>query len=134
MDTRDGKYCRLPHSVIVKAPGLLPMHYTSKELAEDLSVPSWMVKRWIKNGLPYHRDGHNYIMVDGRELAEWVEAQSRMRKGPRLKAGQGYCMKCNRAVTIRDPIKCRDRKRLILRGVCEVCGSTIYRGIKHGQP
>jgi hypothetical protein len=30
---------RLPHCVIVKAPGLLPMLYKPSEIAEELKIP-----------------------------------------------------------------------------------------------
>ena len=132
MGTRDRKFSRLPHSVIVKAPGLLPMYYTSKELAEDLDVSTRTVKQWIENGLPYHRNSHNYIMIDGWELAEWVENQRQLGQKPKLNEDEGFCLRCRKAVRIADPAKHRQGRRLLLKGRCGQCNSVVCRGIKHG--
>ena len=35
---------RLPHTVVVRAPGLLPMLYSPNELAEELHVPVHIVR------------------------------------------------------------------------------------------
>jgi hypothetical protein len=133
MEQLDGRvYEKLPHSVIVKAPGLLPMYYTSKELAEELGVPQYTVKLWIEGGLPHHYDGRNYIMVDGRDLARWVENQRRMKAGTKLKDGQAYCFRCRKRTPILNPSKVRDGNKILLKGSCNFCGGTVYRGVKHG--
>jgi hypothetical protein len=44
---------KLPHSVIVHAPGLLPMMYRTRELAEELGVATQTVVTWAKNGVPH---------------------------------------------------------------------------------
>jgi hypothetical protein len=134
MGRRDRKSISLPHSVIVKAPGLLPMHYTSKELAEELGVPQYTVKLWIEGGLPHHHDGRNYLMIDGRDVASWVENQRRVKAGPRMEEGQAYCLRCKKRVTMLNPAKARDRNRILLKGNCSFCGGTVNVGIKHGQP
>ena len=127
-----GSRCRLPHSVIVKAPGLLPMYYTAKELVEELDVSYYVIKQWIDNGLPYHRDSRHHIMIDGRKLATWVTHQRQLAKGPRLEPDQGLCMRCKKPVRITNPVKCEDRKRALLKGNCEFCDGVVCRGIKHG--
>jgi len=38
----------LPRQVIVKAPGLLPMLYTVRELSEDLGMPERTLRDWLK--------------------------------------------------------------------------------------
>ena len=42
---------RLPHSVIVRAPGLLPMLYTPRELERELGVPARTIREWLDRGL-----------------------------------------------------------------------------------
>jgi Tfp pilus assembly protein PilV len=38
---------KIPHLVIVKAPGLLPMQYTAQELAEELSISESTLRDWL---------------------------------------------------------------------------------------
>jgi hypothetical protein len=37
----------LPHTVIVRAPGLLPMLYRPAELADDLEIPESTLRDWL---------------------------------------------------------------------------------------
>jgi hypothetical protein len=43
---------KIPHSVIVKASGLLPMLYTVSELAMELDIPGRTLRNWLANGAP----------------------------------------------------------------------------------
>lgn len=43
---------KLPHQVIVKAPGLLPMLYTVRGLAEELGMPERTLRDWLVRGAP----------------------------------------------------------------------------------
>jgi hypothetical protein len=132
MNAKDGKAISLPHSVIVKAPGLLPMYYTSKDLVEELGVPSHTIKQWIENGLPYHREERNYIMVNGRDLAKWVEDQRRRKREAKLPEMHSFCLKCKTAVNMVNPVRVSAGKRTLLKGECESCGTTVFRGLGHG--
>jgi hypothetical protein len=40
---------RLSHTVIVRAPGLLPMLYTPSELERELRIPARTVREWLDN-------------------------------------------------------------------------------------
>ena len=62
----------LPHAVIVKAPGLLPMLYRLGELAEELEISPRVVREWMDKGLPYTRDAHGHLWINGQQFAEWV--------------------------------------------------------------
>ena len=42
----------LPHSVIVRAPILLPMLYTIPELAQELRTPERTLRDWLAAGAP----------------------------------------------------------------------------------
>ena len=64
---------KIPHLVIVKAPGLLPMHYTPREIAEELGIPESTLRDWILRGAPHFRDDHNHLWINGQKFAAWVE-------------------------------------------------------------
>jgi excisionase family DNA binding protein len=129
----DDKTCaeRMPHSVIVRAPGLLPMLYKVRELAEELGISRRTIRRWARSGMPHQRDGRNHIWVNGEELAEWVEDQRRARRGPKLKADEGYCFRCRRAVRLVGAVRQTDGRKTLLQGTCPRCGATVSRGVKH---
>jgi hypothetical protein len=53
------EHCRrnkLPHGVIVRAPGLLSMLYSPRELSEDLQIPESTLLDWLQAGAPHRRD------------------------------------------------------------------------------
>lgn len=62
-------YPRLPHAVIVRAPGLLPMLYSPRELGQELRIPDRTIREWLGKGLPHLRDERRHIWIDGRQLA-----------------------------------------------------------------
>jgi len=39
---------KLPHAVIIKAPGLLPMLYTPREICEELGVAESTLRDWLQ--------------------------------------------------------------------------------------
>src|SRR5436190_10603414 len=89
---------KMPHPVIVRAPGLLPMLYTLGELSQELATPVSTLKDWLDKGLPHQRDRTGHIWVNGPELRAWVESARRKSRGPCLRKGQAYCLKCRQAV------------------------------------
>jgi hypothetical protein len=120
---------KLPHWVIVKAPGLLPMLYKVSELAEDLRIPDRTLRDWLEMGAPYIKDGNGHIWINGREFANWVAGHRRPRHERKLTDTQAYCLRCNQVVEMVGlkilPIK----GRLVhVRGKCPNCGCTINRG------
>lgn len=66
---------KLPHAVIVKAPGLLPMLYTVRELADELSMPERTLRDWLLHGAPHTRVRLGHIWVNGQAFAAWVASQ-----------------------------------------------------------
>jgi hypothetical protein len=125
----------LTHTVIVKAPGLLPMLYSPPELEDELGVPARTLRDWLKWSLPHKRDETGHIWINGQEFAVWVKA---IRTSPRrkvlLKEGHAFCLGCKAAVTMLEPKRRRHGNLVLLSGKCPTCGRTIYRGIRDDQP
>ena len=131
------KRIRLPHSVIVKAPGLLPMLYKVSELAVELHLPERTLRDWLENGAPHQRYQHGQIWVHGPEFSIWVATMRKPKRGKKLTDDQAYCFRCKQIVemqkTCSRPIK---GKLIMTKGVCPHCGCTINRGdrIPDNQP
>jgi Domain of unknown function (DUF5679) len=121
---------RLTHSVIVKAPGLLPMLYLPAELAGELGMPVRTLYDWLKAGAPHVQDEGGNLWIDGRAFAAWVAA-NRQQPAARAKLGedQAYCLRCKQAVTLVDPRREQVKGKLVLiKGRCPRCGAGINRG------
>jgi hypothetical protein len=131
-ENQNSSNCRISRNVLIKAPGLLPMLYTPREIAEDLDVPETTLRDWLNHGAPHSRDESNHIWIDGKQFAAWVDNQRNTRKKPAhpLQAGEGFCMRCNAIVKIQDreirPVKGRLSH---LKGKCPICGGIVNRGI-----
>jgi hypothetical protein len=122
---------RLPHTVVVRAPGLLPMLYSPPELAEELHIRAYIVREWLKKGLPHHRDAAHHVWLNGREVAAWVEATRYARPRQPLQTDEAFCVKCNRPVKLANPAQMPRGKHLLLSGTCPECGTSIHRGTRH---
>jgi len=120
---------KLPHAVIVKAPGLLPMLYTVHELADELSMPERTLRDWLLHGAPHTRDRFGHIWVNGQAFAAWVASQRKKSSGSKLNPGEGYCMFCNRIVMVLRPTQRPSVGRLVyIQGVCLHCNGKVSRG------
>ncbi len=126
----------LTHSVIVKAPGLLPMLYVPAELASELGMPARTLYDWLKAGAPHIRDEQGNLWIDGREFAGWVAAHRKLHAArTKLEDDQAYCLRCKQAVTLIDPRQERIKGKLILiKGRCPNCGASINRGGRIDRP
>jgi len=119
---------RLPHFVIVKSPGLLPMHYKVSELAAILCIPDRTLRDWLVAGAPHFRDQRNNLWIHGRDFADWVASRRRPVKKRKLRNGEAYCVRCNKSVVMKDISTHPMRGKLImLRGKCPDCGCEINR-------
>ena len=123
---------KVPHSVIVRAPGLLPMLYTPSELERELSVPARTIREWVDKGLSHQRDERGHIWLDGRQVAAWVKTLGRSRTKPRLKDNEAYCVRCRQPVKWLNPTRDQRGQQVWWRGVCPKCGGIICRGGRHG--
>ena len=123
----------LPHQVIIKAPGLLPMLYTVHELSEYLGMPERTLCDWLKSGAPHTRDGRQRIWINGQEFAGWVVAQRRQRRRVPLEDDEAYCVRCNQAVKLRDPVTIPIKAKLVrIQGTFPTCLCVINRGGRVG--
>jgi len=123
------KRIRLPHSVIVKSPGLLPMLYTVHELSDAIGIPERTLRDWLADEALNTRSEQDQIWVNGRVFANWVASMRKPKRDRKLKDHEAYCMRCNRIVEMLDPTTNFVRGKLIvIRGKCPNCGCTINRG------
>jgi len=124
-------HTKLPHAVIVKAPGLLPMLYTVRELADELSMPERTLRDWLLHGAPHTRDHLGRIWVNGQAVAAWVLSQWKKAPRSRLKPNEGYCMFCNRIVMVRHPTRRPSAGKLVyIQGRCPHCHGKVSRGAR----
>jgi len=120
---------KLPHSAIVKSPGLLPMLYNVRELAQAVGVVERTLRDWLANGAPHVRDERGHLWIHGREFARWVASQRRPARKSKLKDNQAYCMHCREVVEILEPKTEMVRGKLThTRGNCSRCNRAIHRG------
>ncbi len=125
---------RLSHAVIVKAPGLLPMWYSPAELARELNVLPQTVRSWRRLGLPYRRDPHGHLWINGEAFAAWVGANHAPARVRRMAEGEAYCFRCRAPVPLEQPRKRVSGKQALLTGVCPRCGAPVSRGTRNDQP
>ena len=131
-ETQTTSKCRISRNVIIKAPGLLPMLYTPREIAEDLDIPETTLRDWLTHGAPHSRDEWNHIWINGEQFATWVDShrKARNKSSQKLKDGEGFCLRCNEIVKIQNaeihPVK---GKLYHLRGKCPKCGGIVNRGV-----
>jgi len=124
----------LPHVVIVRARGLLPMLYTAAELAGDLGVPERTLRDWLAGGAPHRRDDGR-IWIHGREFAAWVQAtrtthHSRQRSP--MRPGEAYCFGCCKPVLVVNPTQRDHGRHVVWVGTCPECEMKVSRGGTHG--
>ncbi len=117
---------KIPLPVIVRTPGLLPMLYRLRELAEDLGVPYRTLWVWLMVGLPHQLDARGHIWINGEYIKQWMASN---RKKPRVKLadGEARCLRCG-LVKLLDPEVIPVKGKLYhLRGKCPNCGSIVSR-------
>ena len=120
---------RLPHFVIVKSSGLLPMLYKIQELSQELKIPDRTLRDWISKGAPHLRDERGHLWVNGQDFAHWISSQRKSKLKNRLAATQARCFHCAQIVEIADPTITKIKGQLVhIRGRCPNCGGQVYRG------
>jgi hypothetical protein len=124
---------RLPHAMVVCAPGLLPMLYTLSELEEELRAPARTMRDWLDRGMPHQRDARGRVWINGNQWATWVQTVRAARsKRPRLNLDEAYCFRCHKPTKLIVSTMEPQGKPALLRGTCLDCGTAIHRGVRHG--
>lgn len=126
--TGDDWLMRFTHNIIVRAPHLLNVNLSPHELADELGIDARTVRDWVQQGMPHTRDATQHIWINGVEFAGWVSQVRSQRKRVRLGADEAYCMRCKRAVPLRNPRQVMIGQRPCLTSACPTCGKTINRG------
>ena len=121
------------HLVIVRAPGLLPMLYTPRELEQELGIPSCTLRVWTKEGMPFQKDNRGHLWINGVEFAAWVEQVRADRQRIRLARDEAYCLRCKKPVKLSNARKLNRGKLTLSQGICPACGRTINRGGRFDQ-
>ena len=122
------KQIQLTHSVIVRAPGLLPMLYKVSELAIELHMPERTLRDWLDDGAPHQRDQRGQIWVYGPEFSSWVKDKRKPKKENKLADHQAYCFRCKQSVEMQNARTRHIKGKLIMtKGICPQCGCKINR-------
>ena len=120
---------KLPHNVIIKAPGLLPMLYTPREICEELDIAESTLRDWLQIDVPHQRDNRNRIWINGEEFARWVNSQRKPKVTNKLKEDEAYCLRCNQVSKLLSPqIQPIKGNLVLIKGTCANCGAVINRG------
>ena len=120
---------KLPHNVIIKAPGLLPMWYTPREICEELDIAESTLRDWLQIDVPHQRDNRNRIWINGEEFARWVNNQRKPKATNRLNEDEAYCLRCNQVSKLLSPqIQPIKGNLVLIKGTCANCGAVINRG------
>ena len=120
---------KLPHNVIIKAPGLLPMLYTPREICEELDIAESTLRDWLQIDVPHQRDNRNRIWINGEEFARWVNNQRKPKVTNKLNEDEAYCLRCNQVSKILSPqIQPIKGNLVLIKGTCANCGAVINRG------
>ena len=120
---------KLPHNVIIKAPGLLPMLYTPREICEELDIAESTLRDWLQIDLPHQRDNRNRIWINGEEFARWVNNQRKPKVTNKLNEDEAYCLRCNQVSKLLSPqIQPIKGNLVLIKGTCANCGAVINRG------
>ena len=125
---------KIPHSVIVKAPGLLPMLYTSREICEELNLPLSTFRDWFEYGVPLIRDEQNHLWINGQEFSLWIKKQKQIKSKKHIDEDQAYCFFCHDVVKIISPdIQMQKGNLLLIKGKCSICGNSVYKGTRNDK-
>ncbi len=120
---------KLPHNVIIKAPGLLPMLYTPREICEELDIAESTLRDWLQMDVPHQRDNRNRIWINGEEFARWVNNQRKPKVTNKLNEDEAYCLRCNQVSKLLSPqIQPIKGNLVLIKGTCANCGAVINRG------
>ena len=110
---------------------LLPMEYSTAELADELKINVRRVReRFVPAGCPHRRDYRERIWIVGSAFRDWYEKTQERRRHP-MEDDEGWCLRCRRAVQMVGPLSILEQRYTeIVQGRCPACGATVNRARK----
>lgn len=108
---------------------LLNMMYRPSEIAEEIGVNTETVYRsYLPGGCPFEQDKAGNYWIHGLSFVAWVRSVKHRSQIASLADGEGFCLKCQRAVEMTKPrLKHKSRYTAIFQGRCPVCGGKVNR-------
>jgi hypothetical protein len=114
---------KLPRSVILQAPALLPMLYTVSEISNLLGIPDRTLRDWLAfYGAPHTRDKKNHLWINGVLFAGWVNdlRKKKPKTNTKLATDEAYCLRCSQPVKLTKPVMIPVKGKLVLiQGRCQ---------------
>ena len=80
MDGRKKSRTKLPHTLIVKVPGLFTKLYIVREICKELGIAESTLRDWLQTDVQHQRDNHNRIWINGESFASWLTGQRKPKK------------------------------------------------------
>lgn len=100
--------------------------YTLKELSELVGMSEKTCQRWIEQGLPTVSGNHKPILIQGREVKNFIRKKN-SKLEIKLKRHEFYCFTC------KSPTRAKkgsiSTAGNIRKGICSVCSSKLSRTI-----
>ena len=118
---------RLVYTAVQRLSRLLPMEYSPRELAEELEISVYQVRRALPAGCPHRREG-NRIWIVGTVFAEWYRSTQTRRRHP-MADDEAWCLSCRKPVAMVAPFDVvpRHGRAELVKGRCSICGSQVNR-------
>ena len=119
---------RLSGKQTSRAKGLLPMEYRPTELAREIGCHrSTIYQSYVPNGLPHRVDKHGHFWIIGTDFAAWARTLM-VDPTVKLEEGEAFCLRCQAAVEIREPItRITSKCSILVRGKCPGCFGDVAR-------
>lgn len=115
---------RAPNARLVKRDST----YTVEEAAALLAVHVNTVRNWQSDGL-HSIDAHRPILFHGSDLQAFLRRRQTKRR-QHCAPGELYCFKCRQPRLPKDRavmVEKQNERVLRLLGICEVCGTRMFR-------
>ena len=105
--------------------GLLHMHYTPRELAEEVGIDKQQVYRvYLPLGCPHERDSRRHIWIDGSAFCEWYQQHYSKVK---MLDDEAFCLTCKQPVKMIKPEKLEKNGLIFFECSCPACGRRLAR-------
>ena len=126
----------LKHTQIIRLGRILNMLYKPSELAAEIGVNIDTIYRsYLPAGMPHVRDQYKQIWIPGPAFVSWAKATVSKRRADRhpLAPDQAWCMNCNQAVQLQQPVARQVNRYLdLVQAHCPQCDHTVNRLRAHG--